>query len=421
MRSPLKSIIRFIGRTRVLFFAGQALFCLTAHAQRATGYEDIPTPAFVKKEKVVLQNEEALQPFFDKLSELRHGKRQKVNVVHIGDSHLQAGFLPYRVARGFHERFCNGGPGLITPYKAAKTNEPPWYKTQSLVPSNARRIVKEKQYMPIGLDGVTWRTTTAGTVLSLALRNDYLFDRICFVYEKDSLRGNLVPADSSGSMFILKEPGNKQTAAFSDCFRLPHPVNSIQCRVDAKQDSIGSLLLYGLYLENQLPGVVYNTIAVNGAEYRHYTSHEAFFKQLTLLQPDLFILSLGTNEAYAKGFTAAGFELQVDSFLTTIQTLYPDAAILITGPGDALKGKKYKNANNRIASETLSRIAINSKCAFYNTFQIMGGPGSIQKWYAKGLTSRDKLHLNARGYTLQGRLLFEAIMKSYERLDTSGH
>jgi hypothetical protein len=42
----------------------------------------------------------------------------------------------------------------------------------------------------------------------------------------------------------------------------------------------------------------------------------------------------------------------------------------------------------------------------------MGGYGSIQKWYSKGLTAKDKLHLNRRGYELQGYLLLSALLKA---------
>jgi lysophospholipase L1-like esterase len=97
--------------------------------------------------------------------------------------------------------------------------------------------------------------------------------------------------------------------------------------------------------------------------------------------------------------------------------LHPNCTFLLTGPGDANKKYKYKNKNNGKASKALENYAKENNIAFYDLQKVMGGFGAINKWFYKGLTSKDKLHLNRAGYELQGLLLYEALMFEYKKYD----
>ena len=58
--------------------------------------------------------------------------------------------------------------------------------------------------------------------------------------------------------------------------------------------------LNGLILSNDAPGIIYSGIVVNGAKCSDYNKFPLFFEQLPALQPDLIIISLGTNESFDK-------------------------------------------------------------------------------------------------------------------------
>ena len=47
---------------------------------------------------------------------------------------------------------------------------------------------------------------------------------------------------------------------------------------------------------------------------------------------------------------------------------------------------------------------------FYNVF---GGKGSMRKLQHKNFAQRDGIHLNAKGYKLQGFLLAKALLETY--------
>jgi hypothetical protein len=43
----------------------------------------------------------------------------------------------------------------------------------------------------------------------------------------------------------------------------------------------------------------------------------------------------------------------------------------------------------------------------------MGGKKSISKWRSEKLASKDMIHFSPQGYMLQGKLLYQALMRAY--------
>jgi lysophospholipase L1-like esterase len=161
-------------------------------------------------------------------------------------------------------------------------------------------------------------------------------------------------------------------------------------------------------------GVCYFMAGANGAEYSTYNQKPEFFKETALLQPDLVVISMGTNEAF--GYLDQNiFENNIDAFISQIRWYNPTADILITTPGDALKRKRYHNANIEKVCSILINYASGSNAAVWNLNVVMGGKGSMKKWYTAGLAQKDKIHYNREGYYLQGFLLFNALMNELDK------
>jgi lysophospholipase L1-like esterase len=123
---------------------------------------------------------------------------------------------------------------------------------------------------------------------------------------------------------------------------------------------------------------------------------------------------MGTNEAF--GYLDQNvFENNIDAFISQIRWYNPTADILITTPGDALKKKRYFNPNIEKVCSILINYAASSNVAVWNLNTIMGGKGSIKKWYTAGLAQKDNIHYNRDGYYLQGFLLFNALMNELDK------
>jgi len=64
---------------------------------------------FLEADKAVIQHHEELKSFFRKLSLLKTQNKGTVNIVHLGDSHIQAGYFSGIVRRGLRQYFGNAG------------------------------------------------------------------------------------------------------------------------------------------------------------------------------------------------------------------------------------------------------------------------------------------------------------------------
>jgi hypothetical protein len=62
-----------------------------------------------------------------------------------------------------------------------------------------------------------------------------------------------------------------------------------------------------------------------------------------------------------------------------------------------------------------AKIAAENGCAFFNTFEAMGGPGTMGRWYMAEprLVSADFIHPLPAGGRIVGTLLYNALMDGY--------
>lgn len=378
---------------------------------------------FIKTEINHLEGDtSSLYPFFDKLKLLEQQRDRKVVVVHIGDSHLQADHFPGVIRVNLQKQFGNSGRGLVAPFKVGRTNEPGTYKSYSNTRWHSRRIVNEKDSLPIGISGLSVKTDDYKTSLMITAFNkeglDYSFNKVTLFHQKGLKNFSFNVCDSSSCFQAAIDASVDSLNEFSTV--KIKSANTVIFNVN-ETDTLShkTALVYGLLLENEQPGVLYNMIGINGAEYRHYNKNIKTLNQMALLNPDLIIISLGTNEAYAPKYNNDDFYRQVDSLISSLKNKNPEASFIITTPGDSNKKRKYKNPNNLKAANTLINYCKQHQLVYWNWYQIMGGTGVINKWALKGLTSKDKLHLSRKGYEIQGALLHAAILQAYQNYVTA--
>ena len=161
-------------------------------------------------------------------------------------------------------------------------------------------------------------------------------------------------------------------------------------------------------------GVVYHAIGINGATYSSYNRVEEFGRAISRLEPDLIIVSLGTNEAFGR-IDVGDFEKQIDFLVSDLQKNNPDACILLATPSECqrrLRRRRSYTVNSNIAAvrDVISRYAGDHDIAVYDWYEAAGGKGSSAKWIDAGLFSRDRIHYSRTGYEVAGRMLFDALI-----------
>ena len=375
--------------------------------------------SFVNNELNLITNEKALQSFFQKLDDLKHGRRNKVVIVHIGDSHIQADNFTGTMRKQFQQQFGNGGRGLYFPYRTAKTNGPFDVKDLNSCVCNwkTKRCCFPNIPIPIGISGITIQTNNNANI-DFSLSQNYGendFDRITIFCDK-KFAYTIEPQIKEPVTNLFISPFRLEYAAdpYSLTYSIDKPINNFRLNIEKNDTSSDAFNLFGIYLQNtKAKGIEYNMIGVNGAQFMHYNVADYFFEQLPTLQPDLIIVSLGTNEAIASKFDGASLQGEAANFFAKINDVAPNAAVLVTSPPDTYLMRRYKNLNTAKVSNIEKQICLKNNYAFWDFYNIMGGLGSVVKWKKLGLGNYDMTHFLNKGYEVQGKLLYHALMNSY--------
>lgn len=184
--------------------------------------------------------------------------------------------------------------------------------------------------------------------------------------------------------------------------------------------------------ETGAPGLVYHAIGINGAKYEDFDNEERL-KQVSALAPDLIILSFGTNEAHGRNYTESWHEAEMDALVQNLRKRCPEAVILLTTPPGSYWTRRVSTVSQgrtryvtrRVPNEHTKRVvdtqldyAERNRLPVWNLYDIVGGSlFACKNWSNAGLQRADKIHYTPEGYTLQGRLLAEAILNAYQHYE----
>jgi len=131
------------------------------------------------------------------------------------------------------------------------------------------------------------------------------------------------------------------------------------------------------------------------------------------------VLAYGTNESGFPKFVDSTWGAEMKAAVKRLQAALPETSILLMSPMD--RGER----NDRGEIETIqalprlvkieARVADETGVAFFNTFQAMGGPGTMAKWYASEprMVGADYIHPMPAGAKIVGELLYGALRDGY--------
>lgn len=355
--------------------------------------------------------------FFSRFNELIVKGNQKLRILHIGGSHIQADIYTAQVRMRF-QTFSQGleaGRGFIFPYKMAKTNNPSNYKVTYTGNWEFGKIVRRKDKCLWGLSGYNVYTADSLSSMSIKVKNpyrcNYNFDIVkIFHLFGDSIKYNLSIKQDTVNITGKDYPELNYTE-----FHLPELTDSF-CLEIIKTDSVSAkFVLQGISLEtSDNIGIYYDAVGVNGASVPSFLKEKLFEKNLQVLKPDMVILSLGTNDAYTTKFVPEIYKANYDTLIQKILSVNPKTAIMITVPNDDYYHKRYPNPNTELQEKVIFELAKKYNAAVWNLYDIMGRLNSSQLWYENNLMKYDRIHFTHNGYILKGNLFFNAFVKFFD-------
>lgn len=183
----------------------------------------------------------------------------------------------------------------------------------------------------------------------------------------------------------------------------------------------GRVRAYGVVLEREGPGVVWDGMALIGSFTSRLLEQDQahWASQLQHRDVDLIVFTFGGNDM------GSGKKKKLDRYEQTYRDLIkrtkaakPDAACLVMAPidhGERVRGKIVTKAIVAPMVEVQRRVALEEGCAFYDTFSAMGGEGAMGRWYkaTPRLTSGDMSHPTRAGHRVLGGMVYRALMSGY--------
>ena len=390
---------------------------------------DIPVPAFIRQNaNHIIMNGADWAPLREALT---RSVGQPVSIVHIGDSHIQADISTGTTRQLLQYDFGNAGRGLVSPLKIAGTNQPTDYIFQSRGSWIPNKLMGASWRQTVGFTGASIRPAASSSELTVGTSeaNDYNPFTSVTIFHSGRMTVNGVTDEGGNRLEYRAIPSKDYTQLI---------FNRPLTRVSVDFASAGDLTVFGASLSGDRPGVFYHAIGNNGAAYETYNRIGNVGAGIAPLSPDLVIISLGTNEAFGR-LNTAGFTRAVDRLVRNIRTANPSALILLTTPMEChrsvtttkkvrvkQKGRRRRKARYRTVNRTSRTYAVNQNIAplrkaildygrengiaVYDWYEVAGGAGASTSWIDKGLFAGDRVHHSRAGYTLEGRLVYEALM-----------
>jgi len=254
-----------------------------------------------------------------------------------------------------------------------------------------------------------------------------------------------IPEDATSSAkFELAVDAVRGKARWDVAFRLPTPrarfsvsvTGGESKQVDATTAAVGSIAhvalqtergatvtlghaafepeLFGVTIEGTEPGVVVDTLGINGARIGTPLAWEPepWVSEIKLRNPALFVLAYGTNEV---GDQVAPFRYgpELEALVARVRQGAPSADCLVVGPTDR-EGPGWTPLPRVLEIEAVERqTAERLGCAYFSAVEAMGGEGGLKRWAELDppLAAPDRVHLTPRGYgelgAMMARLLLE--------------
>ena len=391
----------------------------------STGAAD---PLVVSSDHPIEDPAKALDPFYAALAHTEARRPGAITrITHYGDSPITNDGITGTIRRLLQTRFGDAGHGFIL------VDRPwAWYGHDAITFTSGGgwtgdSIINGKVYDgQFGLGGVTFRASGPGKYARFAPASQgdtgKSFSRMEVYYLQQPNGGQFSLSVNDERVQAVSTSGDAVRSGFYEIKAPQAGSNTFQVTTAG-----GDVRLFGAVLENEGPGVVYDSLGVNGAFaglLATVMNEDHWKQQLQHRSPDLVVLNYGTNESQDATSSQMGrYEKELREVIRRVREALPGASVLIVSPMDrgqrAPGGRVITKPTIPLIVEMQHRVALDTNCAFFSTFEAMGGEGTMAKWYAgKGrdrLVREDLTHPSAKGAETVGRLIYEALIDGYTK------
>jgi hypothetical protein len=361
--------------------------------------------------------------FFHKIDTLIMEGKGRINILHIGGSHVQADMFSHQVRRNLdaiNAKF-RSPRGFIFPFAVAKTNNPSNYTVTYSGEWNAARNVQRERTIPLGMGGIAVYTRDPHARINISLNTN---EDLRWDFSRLRLLGYTIDNTETVRPVLYYNndtiEGKLDLITHTYIFEMPQPDYAFSIGFIQEETTPHTFVVNGFIPEKDTPGIVYHAIGVNGAAVPSYLGSEHFEDELPLLNPDLIIFAIGINDANSSNFSEETFYQNYNKLIEKIERVSPDCAFIFITNNDSYKKiskkKSEVNMNGLIARDVFYRLSKEYQGGVWDLFEIMGGLYSVKEWQKALLAAPDKVHFTRTGYVLIGDMFYNALINYYKQM-----
>ena len=338
-------------------------------------------------------------------------------VLHFGDSIIVSDYISATLRRRLQKQFGDAGHGFMlvaNPWPAYFHNDVYRFASSGWL---VRRIVGP--LAPDGLYGlgcVSFRAPPGARArFGTAKRGRYgrAVSRFELLYYQQPGGGQL-QINLDGQPHSMIDTNGEEKKVTSTVIRTPDGEHMLEV-VTTK----GYSRVFGVVLERDVPGVVLDAIGIQGARARFLDKQDDahWAQQLKWRKPHLLLYQFGANES------GDGFAYPMDEYFRTLvdvlrqgKQAVPQAGCLVVGAMDRASKRGTELRSMAVIPALVKeqrKAAAEVGCAFWDTFEAMGGHGAMPAWVRRGLGQADLTHPTGYGCEVLGKWIYRALMQGY--------
>jgi LysM repeat protein/lysophospholipase L1-like esterase len=359
-----------------------------------------------------------IRPLFNKL---KQAQKRKVQILYIGDSHVQADDFTGEIRNRMQQAFGFGGRGMVFPFSTARTHAAVDYTTEHTGRWHYAKNVEPYPELSLGISGATSRTVDSIASFKLHFRGTIRpeFTKLRIFCKRSASSYDL--RIKSGLSDLTIDVYNKETGDTTGVLDviLPKGENDLGFYMRKTDSAQREFEIYGISIESaENAGVVFHSVGINGAGHYSILRQNLMARQLQQLKPDAVILDLGANDFYRGGINKQEFYNNLSKVVKNIRQALPEITIILSNSQDIYRGG-YSLPDCASFSSITREFSKENGCAFYDWYWVSGGRYSMLKWSSSQLAKWDLVHLTHQGYVLKGQMIAKAIENTYQWLDTA--
>jgi len=350
---------------------------------------------------------------------LADGKRGKLGralrVSWYGDSVVAGDTIPARLRARLQQDLGDGGPGfvfVVPPHRFCLHQGISRTSGESDWQSYAISTVTHPDGM-YGPGGATAETYGANTTIKLVSGK---VTQVELYYLAQKAGGTIRVLADGAEVIRTETKADKKTPSYATATVAG---GAARFKLEAEK---GRTRVFGLTLENAT-GAVVDNFGIVSASVQNFGQRDAahFAAELGHRGADLVMIMLGVNEAMwlsPGDHDTKNYQARYEKMLDPIRQGRPNASCLVLSPTDTAESKdgSYRSRPVIPVLVEAQRKAAHAKgCAFYSTFDWMGGRGSAVRWFRSGLVGGDFIHLSPKGANKLADSVYDALTTGLQR------